>query len=224
MMDIENHQITIYRNPIYLIIIKNFFMKQVSQDILNEIEKDQDMFTEGSISTANRIDKRIRSNIVYYPDTVYQKDRTQSVILTRIDEAIKHAYIHQLLSNAPSPICDLPMTNYSETQVSRYGDDQKYDWHVDTINSSRRWLSLVYYAFKEPREFEGGNICFTNGLTYDSKLVKQEPEPEILSILPENNMAAIFGARTAHMVMPTKAPKNFMSGRFSINCWIGYAN
>ncbi len=42
-----------------------------------------------------------------------------------------------------------------------------------------------------------------------------------ITIKPENNMAVIFGGKTPHFVHPTKSPKTFNKGRFSVNCWIG---
>lgn len=223
MLDISNHKIIKYKSPVNLLIIENFFVKEVNNEILLEIGKNKNGFIQAEVSNKNKIDKKIRTNTVLYMDLFYKNKRDGSVLLKNIDSALKNDYIHQLLINMPPPICDLPTTNYAETQVSRYGNsEQKYDWHVDRMGTNQRWITMVYYVFKEPKKFTGGNICFTDAVNFNSVLLKQTPKPEILEIEPKNNMAVFLGSRTLHMVKPTTSPKKFIDGRFSVNCWIGY--
>jgi len=103
--------------------------------------------------------------------------------------------------------------------VSRYGDEnQLYKWHLDKQNDDKRLITFVYYFHKLPKNFTGGEICLTNGLSDGRKLVA---EGETVAIEPENDMLIIFGSRTLHMVKPTRCPPDFESGRFSVQVWAG---
>lgn len=216
-MDIE-----VIREPVEILIVRNFLPKTTNKKIFEEIIKLKPHFKDASIGSDNNINKKMRDNKTLYIDEFFKGRREQSILLSNMDAIIANPHTHEMLYAMNPPISDINLTNYTETQVSRYGGESShYLWHQDNIRGVSRHLTMVYYVFQEPKKFKGGDILFTNGVTNMGKLVPQKPEPGTISITPENNMAVFFGAKTSHMVTPTKSPKKWDYGRFSINCWIG---
>jgi len=208
----------LFREPFPHLAIYNFFTKSQNKLILDEAIKNKKKFTTSTIGKGT--DKGYRNNIVAYYDEIYNKDRKKSVLLSAIDLKFKNDEFRQILSTSPFPISDFIMCNFHETQVSRYGTDEKYKWHIDRFDNIKRHISLVYYFFKEPKRFKGGLLGLTNSPAFDAKLL--DDEPRIKSIIPINNMALVFSSTSLHCVSPTTTFRDFESGRFSVNVWIGF--
>lgn len=226
MFKIKNQKIEYIKKPVDALIIRNFFGEKLNKQILKHINHIRKSFVDATVGSNVKIvsiQRNIRNNQVLYLDELYP-DITKSILSNALIEAIQSDWLQQITSSSFSPVNDLDKTTRSEIQVSRYGDkNQKYEWHIDSHpNSMTRWITLIYYFFEEPKKWKGGEFCITNGVIYDSKLLKQIPKPEILEINPENDMAIIMGSKIAHMVKPTTSPKKFMDGRFSVNMWIGF--
>jgi len=206
-------------DPVPLIIIRNVFTKIENKEILEEAVKNKKKFTDAAVFAGTQ--KDFRSNKVAYYDNIYLEDRTKSKLLSGIDKIFSDQMIQDVLASSEYPIHMFDQTNYHETQVSRYGDaGQKYDYHIDVMGgNSTRIMTIVYYFNEEPKKYSGGEISFTNSPIYKGK--KMDKNAKEYTVTPENNMAVIFGGRTSHAVKPTKSPKTFNKGRFSVNCWIG---
>lgn len=212
-MDIE-----VFFDPVFHIVINNMFEPEVNKKIMDEILSNENEFKGATL--ASGIVEKYRNNTVAYYDMIYNKNRYDSELLKAIDSSFINPLITDMLASSPYPISEFPLTNYHETQVSRYGDDnQRYIWHIDRLGNSQRQLTLVYYANIEPKKYSGGELQLTNSPIYEDKTVIDKPE--VKTITPKNNMGIIFGATTAHMVLPTKSSDKFEDGRFSVNCWIG---
>jgi Rps23 Pro-64 3,4-dihydroxylase Tpa1-like proline 4-hydroxylase len=200
------------------IIIRDVFTKKENEDILNETIKNKKKFEPAIIGKGK--DKEFRDNLVAYYDVIYQNDRTFSKLLTKIDELFATDQFKEILASSPEPINRFDLSNYHETQVSRYGDEgQKYNYHIDAFSNENRQLTMVYYFHEEPKKYTGGEITLTSSPIFRGK--KMDNSKKETTIIPENNMAVIFGSRVAHCVNPTKSLKTFNKGRFSVNCWIG---
>lgn len=206
-------------DPVPLIIIRNVFTKKENKEILEEAVKNKKKFTDAAVFAGTQ--KDFRSNKVAYYDNIYLEDRNKSKLLSGIDKIFSDQVIQDVLASSEYPIHMFDQTNYHETQVSRYGDaGQKYDYHIDVMGgNSTRIMTIVYYFNEEPKKYSGGEITFTNSPIYKGK--KMDKNAKEYTVTPENNMAVIFGGRTSHAVKPTKSPKTFNKGRFSVNCWIG---
>jgi Rps23 Pro-64 3,4-dihydroxylase Tpa1-like proline 4-hydroxylase len=202
----------------FIIIIRDVFTEKENKEILAEAVSNKKKFEESVIGAGK--DKKFRNNIVAYYDTMYQEDRTKSKLLTKIDDLFRTPAFKEVLSSSPSPINLFSTSNYHETQVSRYGDEgQKYNYHVDAFSNQDRQLTLVYYFNDEPKKYKGGEISLTDSPIFRGK--RMDKSRKEIKITPENNMALVFGGRLPHFVHPTKSPKTFAKGRFSVNCWIG---
>jgi Rps23 Pro-64 3,4-dihydroxylase Tpa1-like proline 4-hydroxylase len=202
----------------FIIIIRDVFTEKENKEILAEAVNNKKKFEESVIGAGK--DKKFRNNTVAYYDLIYQQDRSKSKLLKKIDDLFNTPIFKEVLSSSPSPISKFSSSNYHETQVSRYGDEgQKYNYHVDAFSNDNRQLTMVYYFNEEPKKYKGGEISLTDSPIFRGK--KMDKSREEVTIIPENNMAVVFGGRLPHFVHPTKSPKTFSKGRFSVNCWIG---
>lgn len=204
-----------------IIIIENAFEKNVNKKILDEMINNEKQFEPAKVGNNNELENNIRKNLVCYYDTVYSNKRDESVLLNTLNEAFGSAFLRQIItSSCIFPLTEFLFTNYHETQVSRYGgNSDKYEWHLDSLMSQKeRMITMVYYAFNEPKKFTGGEICFSNSLTANQKIYGKNEE---LKIEPKNNMLVIFSSTKPHAVANTSSPEEFKDGRFSVNCWIG---
>ena len=202
-------------DPVQLIIIRDIFTKKENAEIFTEAIKNKNNF-KLAVTTGNK--ENFRSNISSDYDILYIKDRIKSKLLTLIDRTFKNEKFTEVLSSFVFPINSLDVTNYHETEVSRYGDQgQQYKYHTDY--NGNRLITLVYYFHKEPKKYKGGEIQFTRSPISNGKILDKNETP--INITPENNMMVIFGSKVAHTVLPTTSPKTFDNGRFSVNIWIG---
>lgn len=218
-MDIE-----LIRDP-EVVILRNCFKPEISKEILNEILKSSHLFEKATIGKDGQtiFDNNVRTNTACFWDEIHGFDPKKSVLLKHLYKKFKEHELHAAVWTMNGTLKDWALTNGSEIQVSRYGDKgQKYEWHHDNVGHElQRMCTLVYYVFKEPKQFEGGDILFTNGVVTRGKLIDQKPEPKIVRVKAENNMAVLFSSKIGHKVEPTTSPINFDAGRFSINCWLG---
>lgn len=213
-------EIEIIRSPVTVGVVRDFFGAELNARIFEEMLALEDRFQPATVTAANVVDPSMRTNRVLYLDTEYLGRRDESVLLGSMDRRIQSPWLHQLGHALGHPVCELFRTDWSETQLSWYGDAQEYHWHHD--RNSNRLITLVYYAFQTPRRFRGGEICLTDGVVMDGGLPKQRPEPRILQIPPENDMAVLFASSVGHRVTPVQAGPAFAEGRFSVNCWVGF--
>lgn len=218
-MDIEY-----YRTPVPYIIFRNIFTKIVNKRMLDEILSLKEKFVHSGTGGTTRYNPSMRTNTVLFLDAIF-KIRKESFFLTTISRLFREdKEFREIVCSTAHPINQFMKTNRHETQVSRYGDEgQRYDWHQDRFVNNSRILSMVYYFWKEPKKWTGGDIQFTDSPIYDGKAIESLIEGKNLAtIKPENNMAIVFGGQTAHRVLPTTSPKKFEDGRFSSNIWIGF--
>ena len=212
--------IKVFFEPVFHIIIKNIFSKEENTDILNEVSKNKKKLYPSS--TAKGLKSDWRTNISVSYDELYNNNRHNSSLLTSLSNVFKDTKIAQILNSSPFPLNMFSTTNFHETEVSRYGDNnQHYNWHVDKLNSNRRIISFIYYFNNIPQKYTGGELQFTNSPIFDGKPIIEKPN--IRTIIPENNMGIFFGSGTPHAVLPTNSSTVFKNGRFSVNCWIGIA-
>ena len=200
----------IVHKPVYTVEISNVFSKEVNQEILHEAISLEEKFESATVDS--KLLETFRDNLIYMPDDTY---KTKKHILN----LIQNQELGEVLSSSPYPFSEYLRTTKHESQVSRYGYNQHYDWHVDRFKTQDRILTFIYYFNVEPKHYSGGQIQLTNSPTIAGKLVDENPE--ILSITPKNNMGLIISANTPHRVCATLSPKEFKFGRFSINCFIG---
>ena len=213
--------IEIHYEPVFHIIIRDVFTKKENRQILEESLSLEDKFVDSFVGADNckEIRKDFRSNKSAFYDDIYNNKREESILLRKIDYVLSYKKISEILGSSEYPFIDFQNTNTHESQVSRYGDDQHYKWHVDAVQGNRRKITFVYYFHDTPKKFSGGDLQITNSPIYDGELMVKSDY--IKTIEPANNTMVIFSSNKAHRVLPTKSPKTFKDGRFSVNVWVG---
>ena len=107
-----------------------------------------------------------------------------------------------------------------ELEIVAHNDGDHFGRHLDTLyygsrshEKTARFLSGVYYFFREPRPFSGGELRM---FPFDS----QTYSTDYVDIVPQNNSIVFFPAFAAHEVLTVTCNTGaFRDCRFSVNCW-----
>ena len=116
-----------------------------------------------------------------------------------------------------------------ELELTAYGDGAFYAPHVDiplgpdrgslgAAAGEDRVLSAVYYFYREPKGFSGGQLRlhrFGSGPGEEG-----EAGADHVDIEPITNSLAVFPSWARHEVRPVTCPSGrFADYRFALNCW-----
>ena len=105
-----------------------------------------------------------------------------------------------------------------EPELTWCGDGGFFKMHTDTLYRDRlanqRVMTVVYYFYKEPKAFTGGQLRLY-GLGADANGgIQQEIEPRF-------DRAVFFPSWFPHEVLPVHCSSGaFADGRFAISCWV----
>ncbi|MDX2216539.1 MAG: 2OG-Fe(II) oxygenase [Oculatellaceae cyanobacterium bins.114] len=107
-----------------------------------------------------------------------------------------------------------------ESQLTGHNDGNYYKIHNDngSPDTATRELTYVYYFYREPKAFSGGEL-----LIYDSRIENNfyVQAESFHTIEPRNNSIVFFLSRYMHEVLPIQCPSRaFVDSRFTINGWI----
>jgi Rps23 Pro-64 3,4-dihydroxylase Tpa1-like proline 4-hydroxylase len=106
-----------------------------------------------------------------------------------------------------------------ETEVVAHGEGGRFGRHIDTLTGASRkdddspgvrTVSGVYYFYREPKAFSGGELrLYAFG------------SDDHVDITPQQNSLVMFPSFAAHEVLPVScATGDFADSRFSVNCWL----
>jgi SM-20-related protein len=105
-----------------------------------------------------------------------------------------------------------------ELELAAHNDGAHFHRHLDTqtvmgSDGSHRALSAVYYFYREPKAFSGGQLrIYPQGSAEDGAFA---------TIEPMQNTLAVFPSWAAHEVMRVECPsQDFADSRFAVNCWL----
>lgn len=150
-------------------------------------------------------------------------DYRQSMILPSVDGLANRIMkrIEQVLPGVLQEL-NLPVFTASEieTQLTSHNDGNFYKLHNDngSPDTATRELTYVYYFYKEPKPFSGGELR-----VYDSKIENNfyVEADSFQTVDPRNNSIVFFLSRYMHEVLPVHCPsRKFADSRFTINGWI----
>jgi SM-20-related protein len=105
-----------------------------------------------------------------------------------------------------------------ECQLTAHGDGAFFKAHFDDIvrRGLRRRLSFVYYFFREPKGFEGGELRI-----FPHSVRPHQDTSTQVDFRPRNNALVLFASDTFHEVLPVRcAPPEFGNCRFTVNGWL----
>lgn len=148
-----------------------------------------------------------RESVVLYSFPEYTE-----LITYRIQKALPE--IFQKLDLKPFQISQI------EAQLTAHNDGNFYKIHNDngSEDTVTRELTYVYYFYREPKPFTGGELVI-----YDSKVENNYyvQADTYQTVEPRNNSIVFFLSRYMHEVLPIRCPsQQFADSRFTINGWI----
>ena len=139
--------------------------------------------------------------------------RFVNVVDKRIQQVIPELTNELRLSKFETGLIDLQMVSH--------GDGGFYTRHIDTFTGKDRpaqgdrVISCVYYFFREPKAFTGGELRLHPLRT------KTAPEVTIVDLPIANDTLIAFSSWLPHEVLLVSSPTlEFANSRFSINCWV----
>jgi SM-20-related protein len=108
----------------------------------------------------------------------------------------------------------------AERSIVAHRDGDYYGTHIDTrtqadsAQPSIRVISCVYYLYRTPRKFSGGELRIHR--------FGAAPEDGSSSVIePVHDRLVVFPSFLPHEVLPvTLSSDRFEDSRFSINCWL----
>jgi SM-20-related protein len=196
------HQPGILPSP--YIQLDNFFSPDEYKRLLAYVAQHESDFVSTSTST-DASDYR-RSMVLYsFPEF-------SDLIVRRIQ-----AIVPDVLNKLGLPTFTVSQI---ETQLTSHNDGNYYKIHNDngSADTDTRELTYVYYFYREPKPFVGGELRL-----YDSKIENNfyVAADSFNLIEPRNNSIVFFPSRCMHEVLPVSCPsKAFADSRFTINGWI----
>ncbi|MDZ8052085.1 MAG: 2OG-Fe(II) oxygenase [Aulosira sp. ZfuVER01] len=187
--------------------IDNFLTLDEHQQLLNYVlEKEADFVSTSTSTNA----MNYRQSLVLYSFPNFSE-----LILKRI-EAIVPDVITKL------GLLSFPLT-YIESQLTAHNDGNYYKIHNDNGSPETvlRELTYVYYFYREPKHFFGGELLIYNSKISHNFYVNAD---SFKTVEPRNNSIVFFLSRYMHEVLPVICPsKAFADSRFTLNGWINRA-
>ena len=108
----------------------------------------------------------------------------------------------------------------TEAQLTAHGDGNFYRLHNDNGSpiTATRELTYVYYFYREPKAFSGGELLIYDSRVENNYLVQAE---SFQTIEPINNSIVFFPSGYMHEVLPIRCPSRaFADSRFTVNGWV----
>ncbi len=184
--------------------IDNFLSAEEASHLLSYALSQEAAFVPTSTSTG-ATDYR-RSLILYaLPDSA-------DLISERLQAALPD--VLGKLEIPPFPVAQI------EVQLTAHNDGNYYKIHNDngSPDVANRELTYVYYFYREPKPFSGGELRL-----YDSQIEHgfYTAAESYTTLEPGHNRLVVFLSRYLHEVLPvTCASQAFADSRFTLNGWV----
>lgn len=150
--------------------------------------------------------------------------RKSYVLLPQHFSNLQEFLATKILTARPSALkkLNIPMflVSHLEMQITAHSDGGYYKIHqdIDQGKIANRTLSYVYYFYREPKSFYGGELRLYQTKIQGNKALIQD---QFIQVEPRNNSIVFFDSRLKHEVLPVYCPsKQFKDNRFTLNGWI----
>jgi len=105
-----------------------------------------------------------------------------------------------------------------ELQATASNDGDYFRLHPDAEPGDTREISFVYFLYRLPRRFSGGELRIFKTRVADGQIARADHSH---TISPRHGTLIFFPALNQHEVLPVRAPtRQFADSRFTINGWI----
>ena len=190
--------------PSEFVQLDGFLTREEQKQLLDYVIARENDFTESNTSTED-LDYRQSLVLYSFPDF-------SELIVSRIKKILP-----QICSQL-----EIPLFNPTdiETQLTAHNEGNYYRIHNDSgsPDTLNRLLTYVYYFYRQPKPFTGGEL-----IIYDSKVENNfyvEAE-SYQTIEPRQNSIVFFLSRYMHEVLPVSCRSQvFGDSRFTINGWL----
>jgi len=186
------------------LLIENFFTQSKNQQLFNYALQRKSDFVPTTTSTKA---ENYRCSLV-----LHSFPKFRELIVNRIKEIFP-----DVLNKLSIPVFSIAEI---ESQLTSHNDNNFYKIHNDngSPDTATRVLTYVYYFYREPKAFTGGELIIYDSQIQGKHYVKAET---FKTIEPINNSIIFFLSRYLHEVLPVTCPsQDFADSRFTINGWI----
>jgi SM-20-related protein len=171
------------------------------------------------------LDYVIQHEAEFVPTTTFtgEVNYRESVVLYSFPEfsELITQRIHQILPQVFEQLDIVPFPiSQIEAQLTAHNDGQFYKVHNDngSHDTATRELTYVYYFYREPKPFTGGELVIYDSAIQNNYYVQADT---FKTVEPRNNSIVFFLSRYMHEVLPIHCPSQaFADSRFTINGWI----
>lgn len=186
--------------------IDNFLSQEEQEETLKLAFENRDRFFSSGVVKKEQGTRKSSVLLLQNFDEFYQKIRFK-ILQIRPDILEK---------------IDLPpfLVSRVEMQMTAHNDGEYYRIHqdVDGEKIANRVLSYVYYFYREPKAFYGGDLRLYETHVEGDKTAIGET---FKTVEPRHNSIVFFDSRFQHEVLPVYCPsRQFEDSRFTINGWI----
>jgi Rps23 Pro-64 3,4-dihydroxylase Tpa1-like proline 4-hydroxylase len=192
-----------------LVVFDEFLVAEEWQNLLRYTYERQNDFL------ATRV---VGADGAHHVDTGYRRSR----VLFDLGE-FRNVFTERLLTFLPRVLAGLsyPWFPVSDVEIQLTGthNGEFFRAHNDSgaDSLSSRLITFVYFFYREPRPFTGGELCIFDTQLEDGHY--RAPGPYTL-ITPEQNQVCFFISEYLHEVLPVQCPSaDFMDSRFTVNGW-----
>ena len=192
----------------HAICLSNFLGAEVCSELLKFAIASEGEFRPTDVGSIAKPNSHIRRSVCL--DSI---GRFADVVDTRIQQVIPELTNGLRLSTFETGFIDLQMVSH--------GDGGFYTRHIDTFTGKDRTakgdrvISCVYYFFREPKAFTGGELRLHPLRT------KTASAPTTVDLPIGNDTLIAFSSWLPHEVLLVSSPTlEFPNSRFSINCWV----
>ena len=202
-----------------VIVIDDFLPEASAAEVLDECIELKPIYHQAGVISkkpgvqgqGGLIDKNMRKNEAVFIDKIFDKNAEKSRILKHVFNGNFKRKLKDTWREGDTCFDIINYANRFETVLSRYGDGDFYNYHLDSNGTfGNRVITAVYYVQKP-------NVTFTGG-----ELVLKRNDQE-LAIPPSHNKLVVFRSDTLHKVQTVKMLSDkFEDSRFSVNIWIGF--
>jgi hypothetical protein len=133
-----------------------------------------------------------------------------NIIIEEIKSHLQPAL--QRLNYQPFPLGEIEI----QATASNHGD--YFRLHPDSDGRDTREISFVYFLYREPRRFSGGELRVFKTRLVDGQIARADHSH---TITPSQDSLLFFPSMNQHEVLPVRVPTGeFSDSRFAINGWI----
>jgi len=197
--------------PARCVVLDEFLAPQELEELMRfTVER------ESGFSASEVVSPSADGGIVNY-------DHRRSRVLTDLEHH-EGVMLARIKATLPQVLDKLGMEEFSiahvEAQITASNDGDFFHFHSDNGSDrvASRHLTFVYFFYREPRQFRGGELRIHDARLEDGTYVC---EGTYQTIVPRQNQIVFFPCELLHEITPVNcATQQFADSRFTLNGWL----